>query len=502
MKKNRILAGLLAALMLVSAAALAACSGEDKTTPDAGTAAPSSTEPVTETAAPEETREPTEKEKRALVSDGLPEKNFDGRIYRVAGTENTLELYVIDEQDGSVFNDALYDRNEAVKSRFNVKIEMVPYASYDNVGPAIQKACRAGETDAFDVVSYHFVSNANVAIAGLYQNLTEVPYIDFEQPWWPETNREDLTVNGKCFIAFGDIIVNTARFPYCYLYNKAMAKDIGAEDLYDVVRRGDWTIDYVKQLCEVCYTDVDGNGAANSGDRFGLGQQLATSAGIYLWAFDNPILAKGEDGKPTFVMNTEKLPDIVSVLATMFNGGTPVYTALKGDWSSHRNEFQNGNVLLLPDIPASLEWLTGEVNFEIGVLPYPKWDTEQKKYLTTLEGSCESLGITILEVGEELEFVGLITEAMCAESYKQFMPVYYDILLMSRYADRPEDAEMIRLVMDGRMMDLGYVYDGWNGAGFWLEGWVQAQNTNVTSYLKKAAPAAEKYYNKVLKMFE
>ncbi len=500
MKKNRILAGLLAALMLVSAAALAACSGEDKTTPDAGTAAPSSTEPVTETAAPEETREPTEKEKRALVDDGLPERNFDGRTFRFIGTEGTETMYVVDEQDGSVFNDALYDRNETVKSRYNVGIGMTTYMSYDAIQPVIAQACRSGSAD-FDVVSYHFIANGTAAMAGLYQNLNDVPYIDFEKPWWNASNREELTVNGKCFVAFGDIIANTARFPYCYLYNKAMAKDVGAEDLYDVVRRGDWTIDYVKTLCENSYKDVDGDGTRNRGDRYGLAQQIQTSTGVYLWAFDNPIMAKGEDGMPTFIMHTEKLTDIVTKLCTLLND-TPVYVAPKGDWSSHYEEFAAGNTLFVAGMISNLEWMSGDVDFEVGVLPYPKWDTEQKRYQTMLEGSCESFGITILEVGDKLEFDGIITEALCAESYKKFMPVYYDILLMSRYADRPEDAEMIELVMDGRVMDIGYVYDCWSGAGFWLEGWVQTNNTNVTSYLKKAVPGMERYYARVIKLFE
>jgi hypothetical protein len=112
------------------------------------------------------------------------------------------------------------------------------------------------------------------------------------------------------------------------------------------------------------------------------------------------------------------------------------------------------------------------------------------------------VGVTLLETGEELEFIGIITEALCAESYKQVYPVYYDIMLKNRYADQPDDAEMIQLVMDGRVYDLGYVYDNWMAAGFWMQNFAQSNNTNVSSYMKKAWPAAQKYYDKVLDLFK
>ena len=172
------------------------------------------------------------------------------------------------------------------------------------------------------------------------------------------------------------------------------------------------------------------------------------------------------------------------------------------DKTSHEVEFANGNMLLLTGGFGKLAEMAGTTDFTIGVLPYPKWDTDQKEYLTMVDGGADTIGITLLETGEELEFIGLITEALCAESYKQVYPVYYDIMLKNRYADQPDDAEMIQLVMDGRVYDLGYVYDNWMAAGFWMQTFAQNNNTNVASYMKKAWPAAQKYYDKVLDLFQ
>jgi len=55
--------------------------------------------------------------------------------------------------------------------------------------------------------------------------------------------------------------------------------------------------------------------------------------------------------------------------------------------------------------------------------------------------------------------------------------------------------------VDGRLFDLGYVYDNWQGAGFWMETLVRAGNTNVTSYYESRWGGVENYYNTVLDIF-
>jgi len=169
----------------------------------------------------------------------------------------------------------------------------------------------------------------------------------------------------------------------------------------------------------------------------------------------------------------------------------------------HIQIFNNGQALLRTGGFGNLPTLVGEVDFEIGVLPYPKWDEEQKEYYSQVGGSAESMGISIVESDEETAIIGLITEALCAESYKQVIPVYYDMMLKNRYADMPDDAEMMDLIVDSRIYDLGFIYDNWQGAGFWMQTLVGANNTNFASFYSSKWPAAEKYYtDKVLALFE
>ncbi|MGM9652668.1 MAG: hypothetical protein ACI3XP_03410 [Eubacteriales bacterium] len=492
---NRKIAAILAALQLCML--FAACSG--KTTQEQN---------GTESKAPANTSEPaaedtvtlTEAERRALVSDDLPtDQQFGGRSFTIITLDSTAPLYDVEDSTGAALNDAIYSRNSTVESRFDVKIETLGYKDYKACAAAIQQAISSGDTEMFDLAAYHMVANGAVAVAGLYQNWYDIPHVNFEKPWWADSNVEDLTINGKCFIALGDVSINTISRSWCYILNKQLARGNELGNLYDLVRSGTWTIDKVREIAETVYVDVNADGIANQGDTFGLGSAISSAMNIYLWAFDNPIIKKDAEGVPQYVLNTNKLPDIVTTVVELYNHVSGVYSSKAGD-NSYMDEFKNGNILLLTGYFANVETICREVDFEVGVLPYPKFDEAQENYYTLIGGGADSMGVSV--IAKDIEYIGMITEALCAESYKQINPVYYDMMLKNRYADRPDDAEMMDLIVESRVYDIGYIYDNWKGAGFWMQDLVKAGNTAVASFYASKWPAAEAYYDTVLALFE
>jgi hypothetical protein len=54
---------------------------------------------------------------------------------------------------------------------------------------------------------------------------------------------------------------------------------------------------------------------------------------------------------------------------------------------------------------------------------------------------------------EDYEFLGIIMEAMTAESWKTVSPAYYDEALKGRYATDPEMAKMVDLITESRIYD-------------------------------------------------
>ena len=128
------------------------------------------TETTADTTAPaEETtiKELSEIERRALLSDGLPEKKFGGQAFRIF---TTAQVYTVDDYTGEAVNDAKYERNRAIEDRFDIVIEenIQPHDKVKN--PAyVDQIVRAGDVDAFDVVALNMVVNGAAAVVAVIQ---------------------------------------------------------------------------------------------------------------------------------------------------------------------------------------------------------------------------------------------------------------------------------------------------------------------------------------------
>ncbi|MBO5256955.1 MAG: hypothetical protein J6C42_05590 [Clostridia bacterium] len=171
---KKILAALLAALML--APTFTACS-ESTTNSDstAETTADASAPSAEAETVPEET-EP--EDPRAAISDDLPDIKFDGQNFRVLTTEGgaiygfdySTEI-IAEELNGDACNDAVYNRNLNVETRFDTKI-----TCQMNTSPStyIKTLVQSG-TDEYDIVGMYDFLAYNALNAGAVLNWLEVP---------------------------------------------------------------------------------------------------------------------------------------------------------------------------------------------------------------------------------------------------------------------------------------------------------------------------------------
>ena len=466
-----------------------------------GSAAPAETTSVTApaTTAPETTAALTPAEIRAALSDDLPDKKFEGRKFTVITEKSFTDFYVIEELSGETLNDAVYERNSRLSERFDAVINCLPTDDYKATASMVRTAIQAGDGNQFTVVAHHMVSNGALALAGYYINWYEVPHVDLERPWWAPSNRENLTVNGKAFLTVGDMCLSAIPRTWAYIYNKKLWENMKFENPYDLVASGKWTIDTVQKFVEAGYSDTNGNGTVDVGDTFGFVTNLSSASNTYLWAFDNPIVTKDASGKAVISFYSDHYVKIMQKLVHFLNDN-PIYASSGNDWTSHFEKvFDVGMSVLSASQISHVATAAGDVDFAIGVLPYPKFDETQDGYHTMVDGSGESMGMPVTT--KDLEFAGILTEAVCAENYKSVIPAYYEIVFKMRYADMREDAEMMDIVLDGRYFDIGYLYDNWKGASFWAQTFVNNNDDNVASYYASKWPSVETYYNSVLELF-
>ena len=487
MKTQRITAFTLAILVSL----LASC-GSPASTAEVTTAGDTTTGPVV--------TEPAE------ISDELPDVKFNGKTFTTLTYDQLIADYQADEANGDVVNDAVWERNQKVMDRFDVTLETLSQPLYNNTTDYIKTTVLSGE-ETFQIAAHHVVSLGTLALNDVFMNWYEIPYINFEKPWWSPSTIEDLTYDGVTLIAVGDYSLSSLAATYCYFYDKQAAVDYKFDDLYKVVDDGKWTIDYVMELVKDIYVDLNGNAQKDEADYYGLTSTTQSALNTYLWSSGNKIFTNNKDGSKSMTYNNARTVDIIEKLYKLCYEtegvcmSRPTYETLSG--SKHYIAALSFRDNLSALIPGTLDMTVNyfrERKGEYGILPYPKLDEEQDEYKTMVDGYHAALAIP--KTISDPEFVGIITEALNAESNKIVFPAYYEVALKVKYAHDDESVQMLDKIVNSRVFDFGYVYGGWSGVAFMFQGIVgENKSKDFASYYASKGPAAEQYYQDVIDYF-
>ncbi len=438
------------------------------------------------------------------LSDDLPDKTFGGRTFTTLAADYMESGYIADEANGDVINDAVYKRNQAVMERFDIEL-VTKTDTYNNVAQTLQSSVMAGD-DEYQLVANHVIRFGGAVMSDILLNWYDVPYVDFSKPWWSDSTVNDMTYNGVALLAVGDYALDSLGRTYCIFYNKKSAEEYHFGNLYDVVYDGKWTIDYIINLCKDVYSDLNGNGQQDGEDFYGFTTAKTSPIDAFLWSSGGKIFTKTSDGKLEYNYNNEHTVEILEKLYKMCyesDGITVNRPQYEDNNNSHyiaRHSFIDSLSAMIPGtLNMTVEYFR-ELDFDYGILPYPKFDEDQDEYYTMVDGGHAALGVP--KSVEDLEFVGIITEALNAESHKIVFPAYYEVALKVKYTRDDESVKMLDMIVDSRVFDFGYVYDNWKGVSFFFEWLIRNESTDFASYYAQNGQTAEAYYEELIEYFD
>ncbi len=480
--KRRIFTLLLCA-MLVAPTLLSCSSGETKETESDTSGADSATESV------EETESLSDYEMRQLISDDLDDTDFGGKDFRVITTAHdtydavTYEI-VADELNGDACNDAIYNRNLEIENRFNAVVTCV---AEKDPHTFVLKSVTAG-TDEYDIAtSYDFLTYKYVN-AEAVMNWKEVPHINLDKPWHNALANNNATINNHLYAICSDLSITSMTYTYATFFNIEMMGNNGysADDLYDLVRNGEWTIDKMAEIVSGIYTDVNGDGKKDEGDIYGYGYQITNPADVWLTAFDQPIFTMKDDNTYSINFMSEKTTAILEKLLDFHYNNQGVY--LPSTQYDEQKYFLSEQFAMAPLRFHCAYTQLREMDTPYSMLPYPKWDTEQTSYYTNADDKF-SVFLIPLTAANNLDFIGTIFEALSAISYKKVYPEYYDVALKGKYSTDSSTAEMVDLIMAGRNFDFTFQFGEsyFQRLPYLLRDLLSAKNSNLASKYETAA---------------
>lgn len=443
----------LASMMLLGM--LAACSNADGDSQQTNDPAVTTAAPAVGDTTPTETADPTV-DANGYKRDDLPaDLNFNNETITMLYWEDAEKPeFFVEDYTGEVVNDALLNRNRKVEERIGVKLEFVgTKGNYNNQANFVTQAQNSVNSGGdIDIFAGYSMTGATLAVQGLSQNLLDLKYINFDQPWWPASLIDETTINNKLYFCSGDIATSMLHFMYGEFVNRDMLKDFNLEDPYTLVEEGKWTIDKMFEMAKGVYSDLDGDGALSLNDRYGL-----VTSSIHFDSFFPAAglrtVEKSEDGKSLMIsplFNSEKTVNLLEKINSFFHDSGEVNLTGTGAF------FELGQTLFTVDRVYMAENRLRDVEFDYGVVPVPKWDEAQENYIT-----CMAFPFTLYSISsatQKADIAAATLECLGSEGYRQVTPMLFETAMKVKYATNDKTAQMYDLIRESVVIDLGRIF--------------------------------------------
>ena len=364
-----------------------------------------------------------------------------------------------EEDIGEPLNDAVFYRNMEIQERYNVEINVVPRGGPHSV---FRNSVNAGD-GAYDVIIHTLSEMSNLVFNGLFLDLNQVPNIDLPKPWWDQNANDAFTIADKLYFTTGDITTQAIDSIFVLLFNKQLISDFGLADPYKYVRDGKWTFDTMLEMMktEGVARDLNGDGVINLEDQFALGTMNRFPNALF-FAAGQKVTEKDSDGIPQFALNNNKTFNVLDkAIEFMDKNLTLDVTPIPSGWTVGEGLFAENRILFYGSVLQLFARLR-EMNDSFGLLPMPKWDEQQERYNCYVIEVSGVLGLPLTLAGDRLNMVTHVLEAMCAESRYTLIPAFYDMTLMNKLMRDEESAEMLSIILNSRVFDIGFTRDWGN----------------------------------------
>lgn len=408
--------------------------------------------------------------------DNLGDRNYNGDTFTVAsGDKFAYEVYA-EEDTTDILEEAVYKRNRALEDRFNVKIEhdkQINDTENNAMIPYFQGAYNSGD-GIFDIAMvYVYRAGALVTDAMCYDQREWVPYVmdalNNGSEWWSKDINDAFTVQGHQYASVSDYCITAISLTYAMVFNKQIddndniSTGLNYESMYDIVHKGDWTIDLFRTIVKDRFEDVKENDTHDAKeDKFGFVTCGSTAIDQFAAAFNINYINNNGELTPELLTFSDRVVSAYDALYDLFHGpgkGT-VIAGEGGTWSVDMiSAFTEGRafIVTMPLMRLS-EDAVHEMDDDYGILPYPKLTESQSQYYSGTVDNYSVICIPAYHPLERIDMVGTMIEALSAETHNSVEEPYYDLIVTHNSTRDEASIPMIEIIMNGRLYDFATLH--------------------------------------------
>lgn len=390
----------------------------------------------------------------------LPVGDFGNAEMKFLGESGSLwavTSLTSDTLDGEILNDAMYGIDRRIEDRLNVRLSSEYLKNANEFTGVVSKNVLA-EDDPYDVYDISSHVAAPMIPKGYFREISDLDDLNLEKPWWDQMIHDSLTFNGKCYSMLGDVSVMLNESNYVLFYNLDMGADFDLKDHYQLVRDGKFTLDALNDDLKSIYSDVNGNGISDTDDRFGM-CAIERTMTYFMLSGGETIVSADADGLPVFEGLSQRCVDMYEHIFDVIFANQSVFVGSRDKANSGKkwtSPFADGNCLYLFE-PLGASISMRDYTFDYSILPLPKYDEQQKDYITPILEYVHTMYVTI--ANDETEMIGTVLENLCAESYQDLRPAYFDYVLEGKRIRDEASVEMLNIIFRNRMMHPATLYD-------------------------------------------
>ena len=498
--KNAGLTVLLAVLLTaVQVFGLIACS--ETASEDGGTVSDAFAVQQTAEAGTSEEALPEETE----IRPDLPDKTFGGAEFRILqlslgeGHIHSFFEYDTEELTGELLNDAIYNRNLAIEAQYDT---VITAEDADTPQSRMTRDVKAGET-SYQAVADWPTRMASLSAEGALYNLRTVPWIDLEKPWWDGNAAEAYSVRGKQYLTTGDYVLYDKQRILIFFFNHDMADNFGIPDLYGTVWEGEWTVDRMNGYVSLGTSDLNGDGKLDCmDDSFGMISGSYTYMPYLLFGMGCTYSKQDGDGNYSLNICTEHTVDVIGSLAESFYGDNTIWwEGVSGRTDGMWHIFEEGRGLFFHEVSQVIRLM--DMDQRYGILPQPKYDTEQEFYMTAGQSDYSAaLGIPVSLSGETLERTGIMLEALSALSHTTTYPTFIEDIMQMKKAPDPDSAEILKMIHEHIVYDLFSIFKPGNIQDVVAQNIYKQHGEGFVSAVEKNEKVIMKSFEKLLAKYD
>ncbi len=488
MKKQ--LCTLSAMLLALLLAACGADSGNETTTQNAATT-------------PE-----TEAETEFRYTPNVPDSDFGGEEFKVLSISyNTYPItlgFDFEEDSADIVQSSIYKRNRAIEEDYNINFSCTYVNEWGDPIPVLKEQAMAGD-DEYQLIMMICREAFKAAIEGYVLPYDGVPHIDTTQPWYMKNVNDMMSIGGTTVLAYTDECMNAYLQNCCVFFNKQLIANLDLDDPYQMVRDGKWTHDAFYELATAAISDINGDGKYDVGDRFGVNSE-ADFFFPSMWVGSNiNTIEKDNSDIPIYtVPGNEALTDIIDVTVDhlkvdgFYIDSNNAFPGGAGDAARDQGcqYFAEGNTMFRVGIVGNVLVLRN-MEADFGILPLPKYsEAEENYYGRMIDGWLHVPPVSV----QNTERLGVIMEALGAESKNYVIPTFFDIALTDKLTRDTDSEEMLNIIFDNISVDLGDTV-WFDSVRSKMTPRIASKKTDTVSYMTKIEKAVNKTINTAIETF-